>query len=242
MYHAASLTNGMYEGYMDARPWDEYYPSKRRQMPEEVDPPRVPMHSNPKFYNGHFDWAALDIETDEMADAKVVNWAVNQLSRKHDAPLFLAVGIYRPHIPWWTPKEYFDRHPTDEVELPEVIEDDLADVPEIGVKMRKQGWHQWLVNNDKWKDAVRGYNASVSFTDDLVGRLLDALENGPLADNTIIVFWADHGYHLGQKEHWEKFALWGQTTRVPMIVAAPGMKNQGKASRQPAACWIFFLL
>lgn len=235
LYHAASLSNGMYEGYLDARPWDEYYPSKKRQMPEEVDPPQVPTNGNPKHYNGHMDWAALDIDTDDMADAKVVNWATNQLSQKHDEPLFLAVGIYRPHIPWWTPREYFDRNPIEDVQLPEVVEDDLSDVPEVGRAMRKQGWHQWIEDNGKWKEAVQGYNASVSFTDDMVGRLLDALESGPMADNTVIVFWTDHGYHLGQKEHWEKFALWGQTTRVPMIVAAPGMKNQGAASNQPTS-------
>lgn len=235
LYHAASLSNGMYEGYLDARPWDDYYPSKKRQMPEEVDPPKVPTNGNPKHYNGHMDWAALDIDTDEMADAKVVSWATKQLSQRHDEPLFLAVGIYRPHIPWWTPKEYFDRHPIEDVELPEIVADDLADVPEAGRAMRKQGWHAWIEGNGKWKEAVQGYNASVSFTDDMIGRLLDALESGPLADNTVIVFWTDHGYHLGQKEHWEKFALWDQTTRVPMIVAAPGMENQGKASNQPTS-------
>jgi arylsulfatase A-like enzyme len=199
LYHAASLSDGMYEGYLDPRPWDEYYPSKSRQMPEEVDPPKIPTNGNPKFYGGHMDWAALDIDTDEMADAKVVSWAEKHLTQTHDKPLFLAVGIYRPHIPWWTPKEYFDRHPIDELVLPQVIENDLEDVPEAGRAMRKQGWHQWTVEHGKWEEAVKGYNASVSFADDMIGRLLTALENGPLADNTIIVLWTDHGYHLGQK-------------------------------------------
>ena len=192
LYHAASLSGGMYEGYLDPRPWDEYFPSKNRQMPKEVAPPRIPANGNPMFYNGHMDWAALDIDTNEMADAKVVSWAEKQLSKKHDQPLFLAVGIYRPHIPWWTPKEYFEKHPIEEIVLPEVIEDDLADVPEAGRAMRKQGWHKWTVENGKWEEAVRGYNASVSFTDDMIGRLLKALEDGPLAKNTIIVFWSDH--------------------------------------------------
>lgn len=234
LYHAASLSPGMHEGYLDPRPWDEYYPSKSQQLPDEVEPDRIPRNGNPKHYRGYMDWAALDIDTNEMADAKVVSWAEKHLTVSHDQPLFLAVGIYRPHIPWWNPKTYFDRHPIEAVSLPEVIEDDLADVPEIGRKMRKQGWHQWIEENGKWKEAVQAYNASVSFTDDMVGRLLTALENGPMADDTIIVLWSDHGYHLGQKEHWEKFALWEQTTRVPLIVAAPGYKG-GQRSPEPVS-------
>lgn len=235
LYHSASLSGGMHEGYLDAKPWDEYYPSKKQQLPDELEPPRIPMNGSPKQYRGYMDWAALDIETDEMADAKVVAWAEKQLSREHDKPLFLAVGIYRPHIPWWTPQEYFDRSPIENVELPKVIKNDLADVPEVGRAMRKQGWHDWMEENGKWREAVQGYNASVSFTDDMVGRLLAALEAGPMANNTIIVLWADHGYHLGQKEHWEKFALWEQTTRVPLIVAAPGEFQQGRNCSEPVS-------
>lgn len=235
LYHAASLSGGMHEGYLDARPWDEYFPSKGQQLPKEVEPAKIPTNGNPKHYRGYMDWAALDIDTDEMADAKVVSWAEKQLSREHGKPLFLAVGIYRPHIPWWTPKAYFDRNPIEKVELPRVIKNDLTDVPEAGRAMRKQGWHKWMEESGKWKEAVQGYNASVSFTDDMVGRLLTALEEGPLADNTIIVLWSDHGYHLGQKEHWEKFALWEQTTRVPLIVAAPGMFKTGESSGAPVS-------
>jgi arylsulfatase A-like enzyme len=235
LYHAASLSEGMHEGYLDARPWDAYYPSKTQQLPDEVEPAKIPMNGSSKQYRGYMDWAPLDIETDEMADAKVVSWAEKHLSQTHEKPLFLAVGIYRPHIPWWTPKEYFERNPIEDVVLPRVIEDDLDDVPEAGRAMRKQGWHQWMLDNDKWKEAVQGYNASVSFTDDMVGRLLTALENGPMADNTIVVLWTDHGYHLGQKEHWEKFALWEQTTRVPLIIAAPGEFAAGKDSSEPVS-------
>lgn len=232
LYHASTLSEHMYEGYIDPRPWDAYFPSKNCQMPKEVCPPHIPMNGNPAFYGGYMDWAVLDIEPDEMADAKVVAWASEQLSRVHDKPLFLGVGIYRPHIPWYTPNKYYDQHPLEEVVLPEVVPNDLADVPEAGKKQLKREWQDWFVANDKWKPAVQAYNASVRFADDMVGRLLTALENGPLADNTVIVLWTDHGYHLGQKEHWEKFALWEQTTRVPLIIAAPGQFKVGQASRQ----------
>jgi arylsulfatase A-like enzyme len=88
------------------------------------------------------------------------------------------------------------------------------------------------VDQNKWEGAVRAYNASVSFADEMIGRLLTALEKGPLAQNTIVVLWTDHGYHLGQKEHWEKFALWEQTTRVPFIIAAPGVSKAGQSCGQ----------
>lgn len=235
LYHAASLSQQVYTGFLDPRPWDEFFPSKERQMPEEVKPPRVPMNSSKEFYGGRFDWAPLDIETAEMADAKVVAWACEQLSQKHGKPLFLACGIYRPHIPWWTPKAYFDKHPLESIQLPEVLENDLDDVPQAGKAKLKNSWHQWILDHNQWEKAVQGYYASVSFTDDMIGRLLAAVENGPMADNTVIVLWSDHGYHLGQKQHWEKFALWEQTTRVPFIVAAPGVSNAGKSCDQPVS-------
>lgn len=129
IYHASSLSEERYTGVLDPRPWNEYFPSKERQMPQEVDPPNVPTNTRKDFYEGRFDWAELDIEPDEMADAKVVAWASEQLSQTHDQPLFLGVGIYRPHIPWYTPKKYFDLHPADQIQLPEVREGDLEDVP-----------------------------------------------------------------------------------------------------------------
>ena len=235
LYHASTLSRGAYTGFLDPRPWDEYFPSKQRQMPQEVLPERVPTNTHKDFYGGRFDWAELDIAPDEMADAKVVAWAAQQLSRNHDKPLFLAVGIYRPHIPWYTPTCYFDKHPITEVDLPEVLANDLEDIPKAGSAKLKRHWHQWLVDHGKWEGAVRGYNASVSFADDMIGRLLTALDSGPLADNTVIVLWSDHGYHLGQKQHWEKFALWEQTTRVPFIIAGPGVSKTGRSCGQPVS-------
>jgi arylsulfatase A-like enzyme len=204
-------------------------------MPQEALPPKIPTNGNKNFYGGRFDWAELEISTDEMADAKVVSWAEQQLSAEHDEPLFLGVGIYRPHIPWYTPKQHFDKHPIESTTLPETIESDLDDVPTAGQQMARRDWHQWLVQNDQWKSYVRAYNASVSFADDMVGRLVTALDNGPLAGNTIVVLWSDHGYHLGQKEHWEKFALWEQTTRVPLVIVAPGVGVTGGVCTQPVS-------
>ena len=221
IYHAHSLSAEAYEGFMDPAPWDAFFPSKTQQMPMEIDPPKMPVNGHPTFYRSHFDWSAMDLTDDEMADGQVVNWAVKQLSQSHQKPLFLAVGIYRPHIPWYTPKHWFERYPIGSVKLPEVRPDDLDDVPDVGKELARQHWQKWMVENDKWREGVQAYLASVNFADAMVGRLLDALDAGPMAKNTVVVLWSDHGYHLGHKEHWEKFALWEQTTQVPMIISVP---------------------
>lgn len=218
LYHAANLRTSQLEGFLDPRPWHEYFPSKSRQLADEVAPPKQAVNGSNEFYGGRFDWDELDITDDEMGDGKVVSWAESQLAKEHDRPLFLGVGIYRPHIPWYTPKKYFESNPIGNVALPHDVAQDLEDVPSPGVNFARQPWHDWLVKHDKWEDATRAYLASVSFADAMVGRLIKALDDGPLADNTIVVLWSDHGYHLGHKKHWEKFALWSQATHVPMIV------------------------
>jgi len=156
-----------------------------------------------------------------------VSWAAKRLAKRHEQPLFLCVGIYRPHVPWYAPQKYFDRFPLDEIQLPSHLKGDLDDVPAAGQKMAKRHWHEWINDNGEWKKAVQGYLASLAFADDMVGELLDALENGPMAKDTLIVFWGDHGYHLGEKESWEKFALWEDTTRVPLIIVDPRRTRPG---------------
>ena len=222
LFHAHTFFDPKYlTGFSDSTAWDDYFPSLTQQMPAEAMPEKWPVNSNKKFYGGHFDWSPLQIKTSEMADAKVVAWAKQQLSKKHERPLFLSVGIYRPHVPWYAPQKYFDRFPLESIQLPKHLDQDIEDLPEAAQKMTKSEWHQWIVANDQWKSAVQGYLASLSFADDMVGELLNALDEGPLADNTTVILWGDHGYHLGEKQHWEKFALWENTTHVPLIVVSP---------------------
>ena len=209
------------EGYPDPDAWDAYFPSKTQQMPTEVVPEVWPVNSSKKFYRGHFDWAPLQISNREMVDAKVVSWAAKQLAKTHKKPIFLSVGIYRPHVPWYVPKQYFDRFPIEKIQLPKHLADDLADVPIAGQAMAKRKWHKWISDNNQWKKAVQGYLASLAFADDMVGSLIKALDKGPLSKNTLIILWGDHGYHLGEKESWEKFSLWEDTTRVPLIIVDP---------------------
>ena len=222
-------------GYPDPGAWADYFPSKTQQMPEEAVPENWPVNSSRKFYGGHFDWSPLQSSNAEMADAKVVSWAAQQLAKQHDQPVFLSVGIYRPHVPWYVPQNYFDRFPLDEIQLPRHLPDDLDDLPAAGQAMAKRHWHKWITENGQWNKAVQGYLASLSFADDMVGELLDALDNGPMAGDTLIVFWGDHGYHLGEKKNWEKFALWEDTTHVPLIIIDPRRTKPGTRCESPVS-------
>ena len=121
------------------------------------------------------------------------------------------------------------------IQLPRVLSNDLADVPPAGQRGLLRHWHKWVAENGQWKKAVQGYLASVAFADAMVGRLLDALEKSGRAERTVIVLWSDHGYHLGVKQHWEKFALWEQTTRVPLIFVGPGVTKAGGRSKRPVS-------
>lgn len=172
----------------------------------------------------HFDWGPLDVADEEMGDYRLVSWASEQLQKKHDRPLFLAVGFVKPHLPWYAPRKYFDMFPLDSIQLPEVKADDLDDVPEPGLKMaRPDGDHKAVVEHDQWKHAVQGYLATIKFVDEQIGRLTEAVDRSKRGGDLVIVLWSDHGWHLGEKQHWRKFALWEDATRPPLAFIAPGV-------------------
>ncbi len=212
----------IYHGaYPDAASWNRYFPSLKRQSPGGYAVKKK------KPFNGiartrHFDWGPTEAKTEEMSDAKVAEWVVNELGKDHKKPFFLACGIYRPHLPWYAPKAYFDKFPLSSIRLPKVLKGDLGDVPAAGRKMAKPGGdHAKVVKHGQWKRAVQGYLASIHFADAMVGRVLKALEGSKYAENTIVVLWTDHGWHLGEKEHWRKFALWERATKTPMVWVVP---------------------
>jgi arylsulfatase A-like enzyme len=173
---------------------------------------------------GHFDWGMVDATDEEMGDTKVVDWGISFLKEKQDKPFFLAVGMIKPHLPFYAPKKYFDLYPLDQVKVPKTLATDLDDVPAAGVKIAKpNGDHKKVVEAKEWEHAVQSYLACISYVDGQIGRIVDALDNSPYAKNTIIVLWSDHGWHLGEKQHWRKFALWEEATRVTFMVVAPGI-------------------
>jgi arylsulfatase A-like enzyme len=182
-----------------------------------------------------FDWGPLDKDDLDTGDGQLVRWAVEQLKKPAPGgkPLFLAAGIFRPHLCWYAPRKYFDMYPLDQIQLPKLKADDLADVPPAGRKMAAARTMDFeLVKKEgQYKKAVQAYLACISFADALVGRLLDALAAGPHAKNTLVVLWSDHGWHLGEKEHWHKMTLWERSTRVPFLLAGPGIPAGGRCER-----------
>jgi arylsulfatase A-like enzyme len=145
--------------------------------------------------------------------------------------------MFRPHLEWYAPRKYFDMYPLSEIQLPRVKDDDLDDLPPIARKWAadRGSNHAWIRQAGEWPKLVRAYLACISYSDAQVGRILDALEAGPNANSTVVVLWSDHGYHLGEKEHWHKFVLWERSTRVPLIVRVPGMTKPGSRCGRPVS-------
>ena len=179
-------------------------------------------------------FAPIDAKDEDMHDFHTVEYCLEQLRRKHDKPFFLACGLHKPHMAWNVPKKYYDMFPLDKIELPKVLESDLDDVPEAGKRMaHPEGDHAAILKSGRWKDAVQGYLAAGAFCDAMVGRLMKGFDECAYKDNTIIVFWGDHGWHLGEKQHWRKFALWEEATRAPLFFAGPGVPKSRATCGRP---------
>jgi choline-sulfatase len=221
-------------GFPDPVSWQEYFPSMTKTQPGDPLPPNRPLNGIPN--TAHFDWGPVDVPDEEMGDWKVADWARGELSKPQQKPFFLACGLFRPHLPWYVPRKYFDMFPVDSVTLPNVKEDDLDDVPPIGRKFANpNGDHRKVIETHNWQRAVQGYLASIAFADACVGRVIAALDQSPHRNNTIVVLWSDHGWHLGEKLHWRKFALWEEATRNVFMVIAPGVTSPGGRCTRPVS-------
>ena len=172
---------------------------------------------------------------DELVpDTAIADYGISELQKTHQEPFFLALGFHKPHMPWNVPQKYYDLYPLDEIELPPVRENDLDDVPQAGRRMAKpEGDHADVLASGRWKEAIQAYLAAISYLDGQLGRVLDALESSPNRDKTVICLWGDHGWHLGEKQHWRKFALWEEATRAPLIWVAPGVTKVGGICSRP---------
>ncbi|WP_442508432.1 sulfatase [Novipirellula sp. SH528] len=190
---------------------------------------RMPSDRAPEKKDGEsFDWGPFDVPDSEFGDTQITDWAMTKMEQRGDQPFFLGVGYYRPHIPLWAPKRFFDRFQNEPAELPDVIDDDLDDLSDVArrwaIEPITAGSHGAVLKHDQWQAAVEAYLACITYVDYEIGRLLDALDTAPCADNTVIVLWSDHGWHLGEKQHWGKWTGWERSTRVPLIIVPP--KNQ----------------
>ena len=212
-YWVAGAGKIYHGGYERREDWDEYFHARGGQ-PKPDGMGGV----------GGIKFGAVVANDEDLADYKTADWVIERLKRPHSQPFFLACGFVKPHMPWYVPQKWFDKFPLDSIQLPPHQAGDLDDIPSAGRAFAApEGDHARMLASGRWKEAVQAYLATIAYMDMNVGRVLDALDQSPHKANTIIVFWGDHGWHLGEKEHWRKFALWEEATRAPLIWVVPGL-------------------
>lgn len=176
-----------------------------------------------------FQWIAADGPDEDHHDVLAASEAIRLLEAHHDQSFFLAVGFLRPHVPWVAPKRFFDMYPLERVPLVEDgPSDDRADIPPVAFFTKTP--HEGL-NRDERREATRAYYAAISFMDEQVGRVLDALDRLKLTDSTIVVLVGDHGYHLGEHGNWMKQSLFEESARAPLLLAGPGIPSGRSTAR-----------
>lgn len=222
----------------EAKGWDFYYPSLKIPVPFQVRAPEEII--SPKNFKGvqpdYFTWGPIALGDDYMADFQIAEWANYELSQKHDKPLFLAVGLTKPHDPWEVPQKYFDMYPLASVPDLPMKEDDLEDAFVHG----RRSLHRFITDNNQLKKVLQAYMATISFTDAMLGKFLEGIEKSGYLENSIIVVWSDHGMHMGEKENWEKFTLWERSTRAPLFIMAPGVSKPGSTTHVPVSMMDMF--
>ncbi|MBM3837069.1 MAG: sulfatase [Verrucomicrobia bacterium] len=166
---------------------------------------------------------------EDHTDGKVALETIKLLEAHRDKPFFIATGFYKPHTPYVAPKKYFDLYPLDSIKLPAIPADEQARAPKPALASNAP-WPYFGVTEDQARECKRAYYATISFVDAQIGKVLEAMDRLQLWDNTIVVFWSDHGYHLGEHGLWMKQSLFEESARVPLIIVAPGTKARGKTS------------
>jgi arylsulfatase A-like enzyme len=228
-YYTAGAGKIYHYTQIDTTGWDTYFPSKTQPMPKEYLPEERPLNMPQfKYMYKMFDWGALDIADNQTGDYKSVGFIKEQLSQHHEKPFFLACGIYRPHVPWYVPKKYFDLFPLDSIKLPATQAEDLIDISDFAKKEiieRGGNYHSHVLAAQQEKKAVQGYLASMAYADAMFGDLIEALNKSTYAENTIVVLWSDHGWQLGEKEHWRKFALWENVNKSMLMFKSPKIEK-----------------
>lgn len=218
-------------GHDDPGSWElELNPAGCDRLEEE---PQI-FSLRPGSFGGTLSWLASSHPDEDHTDAMLADdaqWVLERCAKRRDRPFFLAVGFYRPHTPYVAPKKYFEPYPLDQMPVVQGWQEDQQDIPKLGLGSHKKD-HE-LLTDDLRRQAIQAYYASISFMDAQVGRLLDSLDRLGLADNTIVVFTSDHGYHMGEHGLWQKMSLFEESARVPLIIAGPGIKKPGSVAASP---------
>lgn len=206
--------------------WDEY-------LRKEDDPVSELSESAGLAQLPHFRWGPVEAAEEAMDDVQVALQAKAWLESPQPDPFFMALGIYRPHLPWTVPSKYFDLYPLEEITIPVHPKEDLKDLPPAALTRLDREAQKAIARSQRYPRAVQSYLASLSFADAVLGRILDALEASPYRDDTILVVASDHGLHLGEKKHWGKYTLWERATHVPLIIYGKDLAGNGTPSPRP---------
>ena len=223
IFHAGVPFDIGVDGKDDPRSWEQVVNPRGRDKDDEDS---LVNFTPGRSLGSCLCYQAAEGASEDQTDGKVATEAIKLLEQRRDRPFFLGVGFYRPHSPHIAPKKFFDLHPLEKISAAKNPADDLADIPKPAFFMDSP---HWGINEQQQREVIQGYYASVSFLDEQVGRMLDALDRLKLADKTIVVFWSDHGYLLGEHGQWMKTMLFEGATRVPLIFSGPGIPR-GKVS------------
>ena len=208
-----------------------------RSLGRKKSPAPKQRMNRPASWSRAWDWGAYPATDDAMADVQLAQKAAETLQEDFDKPFFMSVGFFRPHVPLFVPPKWFDLYDAEAIALPQSSKSELEDVPSNFLSINDYAaapTHAEVTGTGKQRGLTHAYLASVSFVDHCVGIVLDALASSSHANNTLIVLWRDHGFHLGEKRHWAKRTLWEESTRVPLLMAGPGIQS-GKVCSEPAS-------
>ncbi|MCU0376780.1 MAG: sulfatase [Bacteroidales bacterium] len=211
--------------WSDPQSWNLQVPTEGRYGHVERKPGLMANGIPVGEVDSNFDWGPTDAAFEETPDYLNAKWAAEQLAIDHDRPFFLACGIFRPHLNWYVPGEFFDKFREDEMILPTVNEEDYNDIPEGGYQPARD--YYTIRKYGKEREVVQAYLACINYADSCIGVVLDALEKSKYADNTIVILWGDHGWHLGEKLRYKKVTLWEEACRMPLIIKVPGLSSNG---------------
>ncbi|MDA9961964.1 sulfatase [Opitutales bacterium] len=217
------------DGFDDPPSWQKTVNPKGRDKTDEA----LIFNAEPhRKISAALSWLAADGKDEEQTDGMIATEAIKLMEQKKKEPFFIAAGFFRPHTPYVAPKKYFDMYPLEDMRLPYAPKDDRKDIPTAAFAHNCPVPH-YNLDELTCRKAMQAYYACVSFVDAQVGRMMDALERLDLADNTIVVFWSDHGYHLGEHNGiWQKRTLFEQGARTPLIIKAPGAAGNGQSCRR----------
>jgi arylsulfatase A-like enzyme len=234
LYHYAVPNAIGTDGHDDPASWEiEFNPAGVDRL---VEQPKMTSLS-PGNYGGGLAWypsPSGDAKHTDAILAADAEWVLERCAQQKDRPFFVAVGFFRPHAPFTAPKDpYFGYYPKDEMPVVQGVKEDQADIPAPALASRRP--QEDAMSDDQRRQVRQAYYASISFMDAQVGRVVAALDRLGLAQNTIIVFTSDHGYHMGEHGLWKKQTLFEESARVPLLIVAPGVSARGAVAKTPVS-------